>query len=80
MKPLLRAVVALSIATTVLPVANAIAQDTGAQGQQALTSDRDKASYMVGMDVGQIAGAGGAGHRPRGLRARGAQRLMAASR
>jgi FKBP-type peptidyl-prolyl cis-trans isomerase FkpA len=51
MKPLLRAVVALSIATTALPVANAIAQDAGVQGQQALGSDREKVSYMVGMDV-----------------------------
>lgn len=46
MKSLLRAVVALSIATAALPATNAIAQD-----QQALNSEREKASYMVGMDV-----------------------------
>ena len=46
MKSLLRAIAALSIAVAVFPAANAVAQDT-----QALSTDRDKASYMVGMDV-----------------------------
>lgn len=46
MKSLLRAIVALSIAVVVFPAATAFAQDG-----QVLSSDRDKASYMVGMDV-----------------------------
>ena len=51
MKSLLRAVVALSIATTALPVTSAHAQNTVAKEQQTLNSDREKVSYMVGMDV-----------------------------
>lgn len=50
MKSLLRAVVALSIALTALPV-TAFAQGAVAQQQQTLNSDREKISYMVGMDV-----------------------------
>src|SRR3546814_7453614 len=46
MKPLLRGAAALLIAIAALPVANVHAQD-----KQALASERDKASYMVGMDV-----------------------------
>ncbi|MFC3715657.1 FKBP-type peptidyl-prolyl cis-trans isomerase N-terminal domain-containing protein [Luteimonas soli] len=46
MKPLLRGVAALLIAFASLPAANVHAQD-----KQALASERDKASYMVGMDV-----------------------------
>ncbi|MDN5780488.1 MAG: FKBP-type peptidyl-prolyl cis-trans isomerase [Luteimonas sp.] len=47
MKPLLRAVVALLIALAALSAANvAVAQD-----KQVLSGEREKASYMVGMDV-----------------------------
>ena len=46
MKPLLRGAAALLIAIASLPAANVNAQD-----KQTLASERDKASYMVGMDV-----------------------------
>ncbi|HZW18838.1 MAG TPA: FKBP-type peptidyl-prolyl cis-trans isomerase [Luteimonas sp.] len=46
MKSLLRAIAALSIIAAVIPAAAALAQD-----KQALSGERDKASYMVGMDV-----------------------------
>jgi len=46
MKSLLRAIAALSIIAAMIPAAAALAQD-----KQALSSDRDKVSYMVGMDV-----------------------------
>src|SRR5690606_8146101 len=46
MKPLLRALAALSIAAAAFAVTGAFAQD-----RQPLSTDRDKASYMVGMDV-----------------------------
>lgn len=46
MKPLLRGAAALLIAIASLPVANVHAQD-----KQVLANERDKASYMVGMDV-----------------------------
>lgn len=46
MKPLLRGTAALLIALASLPVASVHAQD-----RQALASERDKSSYMVGMDV-----------------------------
>jgi FKBP-type peptidyl-prolyl cis-trans isomerase FkpA len=47
MKPLLRALVALSLLAAFLPVTGALAQQRGA-----LASERDRVSYMVGMDVG----------------------------
>ena len=46
MKSLLRAIAALSIIAAVIPAAGALAQD-----KQVLSGGRDKASYMVGMDV-----------------------------
>ncbi|HVI60189.1 MAG TPA: FKBP-type peptidyl-prolyl cis-trans isomerase [Luteimonas sp.] len=46
MKSLLRGATALLIAATALPSAGVLAQD-----KQALSSERDKVSYMVGMDV-----------------------------
>jgi FKBP-type peptidyl-prolyl cis-trans isomerase FkpA len=50
MKPLLRAVVALSVAMIALPAASAIPQGASTEART-LTSERDKVSYMVGMDV-----------------------------
>src|SRR3546814_197981 len=46
MKPLLRGAAALLIAIASLPAANVHAQD-----KQVLASERDKDSYMIGMDV-----------------------------
>src|SRR3546814_10038060 len=46
MKPLLRGAAALLIAIASLPAANVLAQD-----KQVLASERDKDSYMIGMDV-----------------------------
>src|SRR3546814_7927494 len=46
MKPLLRRAAALLIAIASLPAANVHAQD-----KQVLASERDKDSYMIGMDV-----------------------------
>jgi FKBP-type peptidyl-prolyl cis-trans isomerase FkpA len=54
MKSLLRGLAALSILAALFPVAAVVAQD-----RAALASERDKVSYMVGMDVaGSIAPAG----------------------
>lgn len=54
MKPLLRGAAALLIALATLPAANALAQDKQVDkpaDKQVLSSERDRSSYMVGMDV-----------------------------
>ncbi|GAA4865001.1 FKBP-type peptidyl-prolyl cis-trans isomerase [Luteimonas vadosa] len=48
MKPLLRALVALSMLAAIGPVPSALAQENGV-----LTTEREKIGYMVGMDVGR---------------------------
>ncbi len=54
MKPLLRGAAALLIALAALPAANALAQDKQVDkpaDKQVLSNERDRSSYMVGMDV-----------------------------
>lgn len=58
MKSLLRGLAALSIAAAVWP-AGAMTQDVAAQDKTALASERERISYMVGMDVGRSLGAAG---------------------
>ena len=58
MKSLLRGLATLSIAAAVWP-AGAMAQDAKPQEKAALASERDRISYMVGMDVGRSIGAVG---------------------
>jgi FKBP-type peptidyl-prolyl cis-trans isomerase FkpA len=55
MKSVLRGVAALAIAAAVWP-AGAVAQDPAAQDKTTLTTERDRISYMVGMDVGRSIG------------------------
>jgi FKBP-type peptidyl-prolyl cis-trans isomerase FkpA len=55
MKSVLRGIAALSIAAAVWP-AGAMAQDPAAQDKTTLTTERDRISYMVGMDVGRSIG------------------------
>ena len=58
MKSLLRGLAALSIAAAVWP-AGAMAQAAEPQEKSALATERDRISYMVGMDVGRSIGAVG---------------------
>ena len=45
------------------------------QDKTALSTERDKASYMIGMDVGEFDRARRPGHRHGRVRTRGAQRV-----